>query len=241
MTSSSLPIDTPPLIHSNALPRANDAHIPVGALEPTFQTPATPSRAARLLSTDGDTPSGNASRLLVGLGGIAMLGLISPSAIALARGAGAEIGVLRWLAQCGLQMSEFAVVAALALTMSLPGLWILLGLFDVRLELHTLLNGVCRAYMRAGLFCLGFVPCILLYATTGADLDMTMLSALACYLAAGAVGLQSLTVDLGRALPARRALGKLVILGWLVLSTVLGCNLFLKMHIWLVIFEGGSL
>lgn len=210
---------------------------------PTFAAPPSPpSRAAILLSDKGDTPNGNASRLLIGLTGIALLGPITPSALYLAnKHLDSAIGVVAWLSWCGLQMLSYAAVAALALTVALPGLWILLGLFDIQLNLNRVLNAVSRAYLRAGLFCLGFVPCILLYCTTGADESLMMFSGTSCYFVAGALGLWSLALELKRELQTHKGIGTLLLLGWLGLSMLLGAYLFVKSQVWLFALEGAHL
>lgn len=204
--------------------------------------PTPPSQAAILLSDQGDTPNGNASRLLIGLTGIALLGPITPSALFLAnKHLESAISVGSWLSWCGLQMLSYAAVAALALTVALPGLWILLGIFDIQLNLHRVLNAVSRAYLRAGLFCLGFVPCILLYCTTGADQTLMMFSGTSCYFVAGALGLWSLAIELRREVQVRKGIGTLLLLGWLGLSMLLGAYLFVKSQIWLFALEGVNL
>jgi hypothetical protein len=189
-----------------------------------------PSRAALLLSAEGDSARGNGSRLLIGLGGISFLGLITPSASALSSASQVELGLVQWLTWCGLQMSSFAAVGALTLTMALPGLLILLSLFQIQLGLTQVFNAVARAYLRAGLFCLGFVPCLLLYATTGGQLELTFGSGILCYFAAGTLGLWTLALELKRLVDRRLLVGNVFVLGWFLLSALLGTYLFAKMQ-----------
>lgn len=54
------------------------------------------------------------------------------------------------------------ITAAMTLTFSSPGLWLLLSVFDEQLQ--AVAKAVARTYLRGGLLCFGFTPTLLLYA-----------------------------------------------------------------------------
>jgi hypothetical protein len=192
------------------------------SLDPTL--PAPTSKAAELLSPLSNNASDDMMRLLAGVLGLALLGVPATLVQFFERN---EKAFRPWVS---LQSVTLPITAATTLTLSLPGLWILLSVFNEQLEPRAVVNAVARTYLRGGLLCLGFTPTLLLFAASGGSSDGVLVSSTFTYFFAGTIALVSLARDLGAMLRQRTPLTLGILLGWALFTMVLGLYLFVRMQ-----------
>lgn len=184
-----------------------------------------------LLSEKSDNRAGNTTRVALGLVGLAALGVVPPGVLLVSNGDLYQSNA-SWPLTFVLQLFSLPGAAALTLTLSLPGLLILLNLFNEELPVKRMLNAVARAYFRMGLLTLGAAPALLFFACTGATTMWVTVGATLSYFAAGGVALALLLHDFYQALTFKKGISGLLVLAWACFSSLLGLYLFVRMNPW---------
>jgi hypothetical protein len=203
-----------------------------GTTPPALPT-ATPGQPlpAQLLTRVGDSPHGNVSRLALGFAGLSALALLPDSARLWVSPGRHELGVADFGLVLALDAISLPIAAVLTLTFALPGLLILLGVFDQPLAPTELFQTVSRAYYRVGLLALGATPTLLLFALTGASHGLVSVGVSLVYLGAGVLSLSVLLHDVLGSLSRRKGLAPLVVLGWAGFVALFGLHLFTRLNV----------
>jgi hypothetical protein len=184
-----------------------------------------------LLGPQGDDRAGNAARLSWGVLGLSLFGLLPSLALCLVNQWPESSSPIDWLLLFILDALSLPAAALLTLTLALPGLAILLGVFDLDPSPRVLLNAASRAFYRMGFLALGATPTLTLYALTGASSRWIHLGTSLAYVAIGAVSLLALLRQLFEALPLRRGFGGPLVLGWACFVGLFGLHLFQRLNI----------
>lgn len=185
---------------------------------------------ARLLSPAGDHRQGNLQRLGLGCLGLATLAALPDAARSVASPHGTEAGLVEGGLAFALDLVTLPVAAVLTLTFALPGLLILLGMFDQPLAPARLFQAVARAFYRAGLLGLGATPALVLFALTGASSGLVGVGVALTYLGAGLLSLAALLGELLGSVEKQRGMAPLVVLGWAAFVGLFGLHLFVRLN-----------